>query len=241
MRSAHPEKPCMERTPGQGRSKSQHKFKQENCSGKEVEVKYVLVTQPRGFLTRKYCRILLLSKLLAKQDDDLNWRSILKAHYYILLTFLNPATCSYSVKNWEGVVKLQTIWSQKNSLHERPLWGLEGKHPWRNPVSTRWEKVFPCTHPYTHSHSLPKFLQPNWAASYPQPLLLTLCIKTKTKTKNSSRAEPPTLYKIVAILSTWAWQPTPQDSPIYISWRSKQVLLRFCELKPWESLLPSHL
>lgn len=72
MRSAHPEKPCMERTSGQVRSKSQHKFKQENCSDKEVEVKYVLVTQPRGFLTRKCCRMLLLSKLLAKQDNDLN-------------------------------------------------------------------------------------------------------------------------------------------------------------------------
>lgn len=97
---------CVGRASGQGRFKSQHKFKQENCSGKEVEVKYVLVTQPRGFLTRKCCRMLLLSKLLAKQDDDLNWRSILKAHCYILLTFLNPATCSYSVKNWEGVVKV---------------------------------------------------------------------------------------------------------------------------------------
>lgn len=35
-------------------------------------MKYVLVTQPRDFLTRKCCRMLLLSKLLAKQDDDLN-------------------------------------------------------------------------------------------------------------------------------------------------------------------------
>lgn len=106
MRSAHPEKPCMERTSGQVRSKSQHKFKQENCSDKEVEVKYVLVTQPRGFLTRKCCRMLLLSKLLAKQDNDLNWRSILKENCYIQPTFLNPATCSCSVKNWEGAVKV---------------------------------------------------------------------------------------------------------------------------------------
>lgn len=110
------------------------------------------------------------------------------------------------------------------SLDERPLWGLEGKHPWRNPVSTSWEKVFPCTQPYTHSHSLPKFLQPNRAASHPQPLSTHSIpvYQNKNKNKNSSRAEPCTLYKIVAILSTWAWQPTPQDSPIYISWRSEQ-------------------
>lgn len=49
MRSAHPEKPCMERTSGQVGSKSQHKFKQENCSDKEVEVKYVLVNSAQRF------------------------------------------------------------------------------------------------------------------------------------------------------------------------------------------------
>lgn len=43
-----------------------------NCLGEEVYVKYVLVAQPRGFLIRSACRMLLLSKLLAKQDEDLN-------------------------------------------------------------------------------------------------------------------------------------------------------------------------
>lgn len=159
-----------------------------------MEVKYVLVTQPRGFLTRKCCRMLLLSKLLAKQDDYLNWRSILKAHCYILPTFLNLATCSCSVKNWEGVVKVTNYTTPNEVSDERPLWGLEGKHPWRNPESCLKElgKVLAYTHPHTHSHSLPKFLQPNWAASHPQPLSThSLPVyQNKNKTKTAAGQSP---------------------------------------------------
>lgn len=75
------------------------------------------------------------------------------------------------------------------SLDERPLWGSQGNTPEGILFQLSWEKVLPYRHPHTHSHSLPKFLQPYWAA----PPLSThshLCIKTKTKTKQQQGSVP---------------------------------------------------
>lgn len=89
------------------------------------------------------------------------------------------------------------------------------------------ERCF-LAHTHTHIHIVfPSFCSPIELPPIPNPFYSLSAYQNKNKNKNSSRAEPPTLYKIVAILSTWAWQPTPQDSPIYISWCSEQCLAAF--------------
>lgn len=157
--------------------------------------------------------------LLAKQDGDLNWRSIFKALCYILPTFLNPVTCSCFVKNWEGVVKVTNYMIPNEVSWWEASLGTWREAPLKESCFNKLGNGVPLHSPIHTFTKSPKFLQPNWAASHPQPLSTQVLplYQNKNKNKNSSRAEPTTLYKIVAILSTWAWQPTPQDSPIYIS------------------------
>lgn len=112
---------------------------------------------------------------------------------------LNSATCSCFVKNWESVDKIinpkipaEASWSETSLGTQR------GSTP-----EVIWKRYF-LSHTCTHIHTFPSFSSPTELPPIPPTLFYSLstCIsKNKQTNKKPSRAESPTLYKIVAIYS----------------------------------------